>query len=136
MKAQQAATIAIRRSAGKLQVCLIRRKDSKTWGIPKGLVDPGDTLEETALNEAWEEAGLIGRVVGKPIGRYEYRKWGRTLKVAVYLMEVTEQEKRWLEDSFRERKWTSFDEATSLLERHPVSPLLDRARTLLAGNPA
>jgi 8-oxo-dGTP pyrophosphatase MutT (NUDIX family) len=81
---EQAAAIAVRRNGGTLQVCLIRKKGSKTWGIPKGLVDPGDTHEETALNEAWEEAGLQGRLIGDAVGIYEYEKWNTTFAVAVY----------------------------------------------------
>lgn len=128
---QQAAAIAVRRSARDLEVCLIRRKGSKAWGIPKGVVDRGDTHEETALNEAWEEAGLRGRLIGDPIGTYEYEKWDRTLTVAVYVMEVLDQADTWEEAEFRERRWTSFAKAASRLTRHPVRPLLDRARSLL-----
>jgi 8-oxo-dGTP pyrophosphatase MutT (NUDIX family) len=129
---EQAAAIAIRRRTRTLQVCLIRRKGSKAWGIPKGVVDPGDTRKETALNEAWEEAGLKGRLIGRAIGTYLYRKFDRTLRVAVYIMEVLEQADTWDEAAFRERRWTSFDKAAERLTRHPVRPLLDRARTLLA----
>jgi phosphohistidine phosphatase len=128
---QQAAAIPIRRYRGKLQVCLIRRKKSKSWGIPKGVVDPGDTRRETALNEAWEEAGLSGRLLEKSVGRYEYVKWGTTLTVAVYLMQVLAQETTWEEDSFRERLWTSFDDGAQLLRGHPVRRLLHRARRLI-----
>lgn len=124
---QQAAAIPVRRVRGQVQICLIRRKGARSWGIPKGLVEPGDTRKETALNEAWEEAGLSGQVVGKTIGTYKYVKLGRTLKVSVYLMEVVEQERTWEEAVFRERRWTALDDAVSLLERHPVSPLLPRA---------
>lgn len=130
--AQQAATIAVRRNGETFQVCLIRERKSKTWGIPKGLVDPGDTHEGTALNEAWEEAGLRGKLIGEAVGTYQYDKWGTTFDVAVYLMEVLEQHDEWQEARFRERRWTSFEEAISLLTDHPVRPLLDRATTLLA----
>lgn len=129
---QQAAAIAVRRSDKSLEVCLIRRKGSKGWGIPKGVVDRGDTHEETALNEAWEEAGLKGRLIGDAIGTYDYEKWGKTLTVAVYVMEVLDQADTWEEAGFRERRWTSFAKAASRLTRHPVRPLLDRARSLLA----
>ena len=88
---EQAAAIPIRRAGRALQICVIRRKDANRWGIPKGLVDPGDTHEETALNEAWEEAGINGRLLGAAIGTYRYRKWGTRLTVAVYVMEVLEQ---------------------------------------------
>ena len=129
---QQAAAIAVRRHGKTFQVCLIRKKGSRKWGIPKGLVDPGDTHEHTALNEAWEEAGLRGRLIGDVVGTYEYEKWDATLNVAVYLMEVLEQHDDWQEAGFRERRWTSFDAAASLLVNHPVRSLLNRARSLLA----
>jgi 8-oxo-dGTP pyrophosphatase MutT (NUDIX family) len=128
---QQAAAIAVRRSASDLQVCLIRRKGSRSWGIPKGVVDQGDTREETALNEAWEEAGLTGRLIGDAIGTYKYKKWDKTLNVAVYIMEVLGQAATWEEAGFRERRWTSFDKAAARLARHPVKPLLRRARSVL-----
>jgi len=105
---------------------------SRNWGVPKGLVDPGDTREETALKEAWEEAGISGRLVGKPLGTYQYDKWDATFEVTLYLMEVLEQHARWQEAGFRERRWTSFDEAASLLCEHPVYTFLDRARSLAA----
>jgi phosphohistidine phosphatase len=133
---QQAAAIAFRRDGSGLRLCLIRRKGSKRWGIPKGIVEEGDTPEETAVNEAWEEAGLIGRVVGESIGTYEYDKWGGTLTVAVFLMEVLDEEDTWEEDSFRQRRWHALADALSLLADHPVSPLLARARALLAGGGA
>ena len=78
----------MRRRTSAFEVCLIRRKGSTSWGIPKGSVDPGDTLEKTALKEAWEEAGISGRLVGVSLGSYEYAKWDTTFEVAVYLMEV------------------------------------------------
>ena len=106
------------------------RSGSRNWGVPKGLVDPGDTREETALKEAREEAGISGRLVGKPLGTYQYDKWDATFEVTLYLMEVLEQHARWQEAGFRERRWTSFDEAASLLSEHPVYAFLDRARIL------
>ena len=129
---EQAAAIAVRRKGQALEVCLIRKKKSKRWGIPKGIVDPGDTHEQTALNEAWEEAGLKGRLLGDAIGTYEYEKWYTTFVVAVYVMEVLEQHDEWQEAVIRERRWTSFGEAASLLMDHPVQPLLDRARRIVA----
>jgi phosphohistidine phosphatase len=130
-EAQQAASIAVRGPVERVQVCLIRRKDSKRWGIPKGLVDPGETHADTALKEAWEEAGLMGRLLGEPIGTYQYRKWATDFTVAVFLMEVHEAQDDWQEAAIRDRKWTSFDEAGSLLADHPVRSLLTHARELL-----
>lgn len=129
---QQAAAIAVRWKQDDLEVCLIRKMGSRNWGVPKGLVDPGDTHEETALKEAWEEAGISGRLIGMSLGTYQYDKWDATFEVTLYLMEVLEQHARWQEAGFRERRWTSFAKAASLLSQHPVHPFLDRARTLAA----
>ena len=124
--------IAIRRTADGFEVCLIRRRESRGWGIPKGMVKAGDTLEETALNEAWEEAGLKGRLIGDAIGTYEYEKWDLDLVVAVYLMDVLEEHDDWEEAHYRDRTWRSLREAASMLADHPVVPLLKRARARLS----
>ena len=105
-------------------MCLIRRRDSATWGIPKGFIDPGHTPGEAALNEAYEEAGLSGRLLGDTIGSYVYTKRGDQYSVAVFLMEVQAEEENWPEVRLRVRRWHSIDEGLSLLRRHPVRPLL------------
>ena len=128
---QQAGVIAVRRAGDDLEMCLIRRKESRGWGIPKGMVERGDTHEETALNEAWEEAGLKGRLIGGAIGTYEYVKWDLDLVVAVYVMDVLEAESDWEEAHFRDRTWTSLGEAAEMLADHPVLPLLERVRSRL-----
>jgi 8-oxo-dGTP pyrophosphatase MutT (NUDIX family) len=121
---QQAAAIPFCRRDDGVYLCLIRRRDSKYWGIPKGFVDPGDTREETALNEAWEEAGLRGELVGEAIGTYQYVKFRSKLTVAVYVMEVHAEEADWQESRLRQRQWHPLDEALTLLSGHPVQPLL------------
>lgn len=129
---RQVAVIAVRRGSEAVEVCLIRRKDSPTWGIPKGFIDPGDSAEQAALNEAVEEAGLKGQIMGDVIGAYDYEKGGAPFTVAVYLMDVIEEQTNWREMRFRERRWFSLEEAALLLTSHPVRPLWDRIRERLA----
>jgi 8-oxo-dGTP pyrophosphatase MutT (NUDIX family) len=82
------------------------------------------------LNEAWEEAGLRGRLVGDALGAYKYEKYGRPLTVMVFVMEVLEHHKDWIEAGIRERKWVSLDEAAVLLTEHPAHGFLERALQL------
>jgi 8-oxo-dGTP pyrophosphatase MutT (NUDIX family) len=130
---QQAAAIPIRRRGSDLQVCLIRKRLSAgAWGIPKGTVDPGHTHAETALQEAWEEAGVRGRLIGDSLGRYRYEKFGRPLTVMLYVMEVLEHFDDWQEAGLRERVWATLDEAAVLLGEHPAVAYLGRAQRLFS----
>lgn len=52
------------------KVVSLRRKNG-VWLMPKGHVDAGETLEEAAVREVWEETGLEVRV-GAPLGVTEY----------------------------------------------------------------
>ena len=129
--AQQAAVFPVRQGGPDIEVCLIRRRDRRAWGIPKGFIESGDSREETALNEAWEEAGIRGPLLGEAIGTYQYAKLGSRLTVAVYVMRVDEQLAEWPEMRWRQRRWVSMGEAASMLRRHPVRSLLDHVRVRL-----
>jgi 8-oxo-dGTP pyrophosphatase MutT (NUDIX family) len=119
----QAAVVPVRRRNGEIEVCLIRRRGSRQWGIPKGHIENGDTPDEAALTEAREEAGLVGRIDGPAVGTYSYWKWEGRLTVCVYVGRVREVLAVWDEMDVRERRWTTLDEAGRLLERHPVASL-------------
>ena len=129
---EQAAAIPIRRRGDAMQVCLIRKRLTGVWGIPKGTVDSGETHAWTALNEAWEEAGLRGRLVGDALGTYKYEKYGRALTVMVFVMEVLEHHADWIEAGIRQRKWVSTDQANALLVEHPAHVFLHRALQVFA----
>lgn len=43
----------------KGQILLQKRKDNNCWGIHGGAVEIGETTEEAAKRELWEETGLI-----------------------------------------------------------------------------
>ena len=48
-----------------------RERDGRTWTLPKGTPEPGETTEETALREVAEETGLEVRITG-PLDSIEY----------------------------------------------------------------
>jgi 8-oxo-dGTP pyrophosphatase MutT (NUDIX family) len=131
--ARQVAVVAIRRGHDGVEVCLIRRKGSEKWAIPKGFIDRGDTPEQAALNEALEEAGIRGELLAGAVGTYEYEKWSAPLTVAVYVMHVVEEQASWREMTFRERSWHPVKEAAVLLARHPVQPLWGRIMDRITG---
>jgi 8-oxo-dGTP pyrophosphatase MutT (NUDIX family) len=131
LRPQQAAAVPFRRSGASASLCLITAATSQHWGIPKGTIERGSSAEETALQEAWEEAGLRGRIVGGSLGTYQYQKGGVLLTVAVYLMEVDTAEDHWDEQDIRRRRWVPTADAARILEFHPAVSLVKQACALV-----
>ena len=42
----------------ELDQVLLQKRSSGTWGLPGGLLEVGETLEQTAIREVFEETGL------------------------------------------------------------------------------
>ncbi len=126
-KFDQAGVVPFRFRDGDIEFCLITSRNSGRWCFPKGIIDLGETSIETALKEAEEEAGLSGEICGKPLGSYEYSKWGRTLSVVVMLMKVRKAADQWEESQVRERRWVTLAKATELLDRQRLLDLVERA---------
>jgi 8-oxo-dGTP pyrophosphatase MutT (NUDIX family) len=115
---------AIPAQSGK--ICLVTSRSGKRWIVPKGVIDPGKTAEETALQESWEEAGLVGILRPQPVGSYTYEKWGATCWVTVFIMHVTKVAVHWPEEESRQREWVAIAEA---LERIGDPALAEIVRT-------
>jgi 8-oxo-dGTP pyrophosphatase MutT (NUDIX family) len=109
---RQAAVIAIK--AG--QVCLVTSSSGKRWVIPKGCLEPGKTAGEVALQEAWEEAGLVGTLQPEPVGSYLYEKYGNGYHVTVFLLHVTGAADEWPEHTLRQRCWLTPTQALVRIE--------------------
>ena len=131
----QAAAIPVRTDAetGRLQVLMIRRRDGRKWGIPKGLVDPGLNHPQAAKMEALQEAGIEGPLSDEPLGHFIYEKSQGTCLVQVYAMRVRRTHEHWDEEKLREREWFPIERAASLVGREAVGRLIRRlARSLRA----
>lgn len=80
---------------GRARIAIIARRNRAgriEWCLPKGHVEPGETLEQTAEREVAEETGIIGRVL-VTLGTVDY--WFSTpdhrihKMVHHYLLEAT-----------------------------------------------
>jgi 8-oxo-dGTP pyrophosphatase MutT (NUDIX family) len=116
----QAAALPVREG----KICLVTSRNKSRWVIPKGCLEAGKSEIEIAVQEAWEEAGLSGRVSEASLGSYRYRKWGDELIVAVYLLEVSEIATDWPERETRERVWLEPDEAVELLAEEELRAIV------------
>jgi 8-oxo-dGTP pyrophosphatase MutT (NUDIX family) len=120
---RQAAAIPMRGE----KICLVTSSNGKRWVVPKGLIEPGHGAAETALAEAWEEAGLVGMLWPEPIGSYLYSKLGRTYHVIVYILRVTEIADDWPEKGLRQRSWVGVDRALEQLDDPGLRDLVEQA---------
>jgi 8-oxo-dGTP pyrophosphatase MutT (NUDIX family) len=130
----QSGVIPLSRETGAPRIMLISSRSGKRWVIPKGVVDPGLSPLESAVKEAWEEAGLRGRVDEKALGRYEYRKWQGTCRVEVFVMEVEHQSEQWPEGEVRDRRWLPPERAAELVRESDLAVMIRRAAEM--GEPA
>lgn len=101
---------------GRIEVLLVTTSNGGGWTIPKGNVPSGVSPKRAAAREAFEEAGLLGRV-GEWLSSYAYRKQGAWRNVAVYPMEVAVALPLWPEAFKRDRRWMSLDDAIATV-RH------------------
>jgi 8-oxo-dGTP pyrophosphatase MutT (NUDIX family) len=108
-------------------VCLVSSSSGRRWVIPKGMLEPGKTSAEIAMQEAWEEAGLVGRLQPTPIGTYQYQKYGGICLVTVFLMHVTDVAEDWPERSVRTRVWLPPEEAIDLLEEAALRDIVQQS---------
>jgi 8-oxo-dGTP pyrophosphatase MutT (NUDIX family) len=97
--------------------------------FPKGRLESGRTFRQIALQEAWEEAGLVGVLREKPLGSYRYEKAGTRFEVVMFLMDVTNVHMDWPESYKRMRYWLALAEAVSCVRERGLRRLLRTALT-------
>jgi 8-oxo-dGTP pyrophosphatase MutT (NUDIX family) len=88
------------------------------------------TSAEIALQEAWEEAGLVGTLSAQPVGTYCYEKFDLTCHVTVYRMDVTELQDNYPERALRRREWLQPDDAIARIEEPGLRDLLRQAMSV------
>jgi 8-oxo-dGTP pyrophosphatase MutT (NUDIX family) len=119
---EQVAAVCYRMRGTSIEFLLVRTRGGGRWTFPKGSAEPGLTHAQAAALEAFEEAGVHGRIEEASFARYVRRtrrgspaKGSREKKLAVnaHLCEVLRlsppQERK------RDRTWFSVEEARQRL---------------------
>jgi two-component system phosphate regulon sensor histidine kinase PhoR len=126
----QYGVIPVRTTAeGGVEVLLITSRETRRWVVPRGNPIPGRSPAESAAQEAFEEAGIVGPVDREPIGRYFYRKRRRNgallpAEVQLFRMEVDEERDDWPEKGERERRWFAPQEAAAAVAEGELAELI------------
>ncbi|HVZ10366.1 NUDIX hydrolase [Rhodopila sp.] len=116
---------------GTRQILLLTSRETGRWVIPKGWPMKGKKPAEVACQEAYEEAGLIGEIVGKrAIGSFHYEK--RLAKtsilcsVRVFLFRVERQLDDWPEKAQRRLQWFDAEDAADLVDEGGLAEIITR----------
>ena len=98
--------------------------------LPKGWPQVGKTLPQSALAEAFEEAGVRGRVEPEALGSYTYQKTDAEegedsdFRVNVYQVEFGRSAKKWPEQGERRLEWVSPEEAARRVDEPELKIIL------------
>jgi len=115
---------------GKLEILLITSRERGRWVVPKGNPIPFLLNYESAAREAFEEAGVEGRIATMPIGSYRYEKrrqgggGAAPAIVNLYPLLVTRQADAWPERGQRSLRWFSPAEAAEAVEEPELSVII------------
>ena len=113
----------------KAEVLLVTGRRSGRWMIPKGWPMPGKSLAESAEQEAFEEAGIEGKVAAEPIGTFRLIKqhllFGEMeVDILVHPLAVKRELRDWPEKGERNRKWFSLDVAATRVDSSELRVLI------------
>jgi 8-oxo-dGTP pyrophosphatase MutT (NUDIX family) len=118
-------------AADGLEILLVSSRETRRWVIPKGWQMKGKLDHQAAAQEAYEEAGLDGRIDDVPIGDYPYLKRlksgaARPVIVDVYPMQVTGEHATWPEKGQRTLQWMNPVEAALAVQEPELRDLIAR----------
>jgi len=132
MKQTSAGGVVYRRDGSGLQVVLISVKNGQAWCLPKGIVNKGETTEETAVREVREETGLTGRIIDA-LGEINYWYYikGENIKcrktVHFYLMEYVSGDTAEHDFEVDEAGWFSLEAALEKVSYRGDRTMLEKA---------
>lgn len=107
----------------------------RVLGLPKGHIDPGETVEQAAIREVSEETGVRARLIDA-LGEvdYSYERRGRRVpkRVAFYLFEYVSGTVADHDEEIEEAMWIALDRAAQVLTYATEREIVRRALSRLS----
>lgn len=133
-----AGGVAYRKAGSKLQTVIVSVKPSLHWQLPKGIVDPGETPDVTAVREVREEAGVetdLLELIETVEYWYQRVQYGKRIRyhkfVHFYLLQYKAGDVSDHDHEIAEARWVSFDEAIKRLAFKSERGVVEKAQGLI-----
>jgi 8-oxo-dGTP pyrophosphatase MutT (NUDIX family) len=116
--------------AAALEILLVTTRRSRRWIIPKGWPIKGLRPPKSAAREAFEEAGVRGKVGTKSVGLFTYDKLldehgiAVSCEVRVFPLLVKRQSEAWPEFEQRVVQWVEPAKAVALIKEPELKKLV------------
>jgi 8-oxo-dGTP pyrophosphatase MutT (NUDIX family) len=125
----QYGAICWRSAENGIDVLLISSRETGRWVIPKGWPIKGISAAASAAREAWEEAGVEGKLCDTCLGVFSYDKvmpedQAIPCAVSIFGLRVEKLSRRYPEQHQRRRKWFAARDAAGLVAEPGLSALL------------
>src|SRR5215212_2421599 len=133
-----AGGVAFRWRDSEPEIAIVSVRPKLRWQLPKGIVDPGESPQVTAVREVREEAGIETDML-KLIETIEYwyrsAKYGKPVRyhkfVHFYLLRYRGGVVTNHDHEVEEARWVSFDEAIEMLDFKSEREVTEKARKMI-----
>ena len=133
-----AGGVAFRRTKKNLKLVIVSVKPSLRWQLPKGIVDPGETPEVTAVREVREEAGVeteLLELIDTVEYWYQRVQYGKHIRfhkfVHFYLLQYIDGSVKDHDHEIAEARWVNFEEALEMLAFKSERDVVAKAQELI-----
>jgi 8-oxo-dGTP pyrophosphatase MutT (NUDIX family) len=117
-------------SMAALEILVVTTRQSRRWIVPKGWPIKRLTPSKSAAREAFEEAGVRGKIGARPIGNFSYKKsTGQAdndpnYEVKIFPLLVRRQSATWPEHGQRVVQWVDPEKAIALIREPELKAIV------------
>lgn len=133
-----AGGVVFRKSGEAIEIAVVLMIPEMRWQLPKGIIDEGETIEEAALREVREEAGVDADLIAhiKTIEYWFIASWDGERKrfhkyVHFFLMQYRSGDVADHDHEVAESRWVEIGEAIEMLEFKSEKEVVEKAAGLL-----
>jgi 8-oxo-dGTP pyrophosphatase MutT (NUDIX family) len=131
---RSAGGLVLRRDRGGYSGLVIGRSTPRIWSLPKGHIEPNETIENAALREVREETGIAASIIVK-LSDIRYWFYANKIKhskiVHFYLMRYVSGSPTPQEGEVDETMWAKLDELPEMLTHVNERRLIEIAQKMV-----